>query len=532
MVQRLVNIVLQGAGIVAPATSTTSVLNIETEIPQGIPALFEYSRLHKKMSVLDKLAAKLSLGRQFAQKPEVRLAAAACGLLYVSRSRIVPILSSIGDEMNGELLDWFDPSRTTATLTATELRQMSDDADDTEKRIDYLETQLAKAQNALEVEKTGHEETKRDLHRQTTSRANVEVELESLRAELEPGKSAEDDNPELKTIEEAEEESEAASLPEQGHAQADPTAGDAQVERLQKQLEAEQTNYRFVFKKKEVFRQGGLKLKNELEKLKADYQKLEDGTEIKKDLDKLQADFNVLEDSRDTWQEKYEALEQQAGVQVLETSSEELDKEDETETTNEAEDEEPIDWKAAYERLQIEFADLNERHDQLNAERAGTAEHTDESQQQSQKIEFDPLYDISDHGDDEGDDRDGSEGHEENQGHEDDTPAQSLPPPTPTILNAMAAAFTPAAVASRVDTPESSAMIPAESLISSSMNAGEPLSPHPPAPKATGSGHVRNAHVRAVNEDVMRKSWRRNSGMPDRDEEVVLAPEDRMEIGS
>ena len=76
--------------------------------------------------------------------------------------------------------------------------------------------------------------------------------------------------------------------------------------------------------------------------------------------------------------------------------------------------------------------------------------------------------------------------------------------------------------------PESSIV---ESLNSWPMNPGEPLSPHSPAPKAAGPGQARNVHVRALNADMVRKAWKRKSGISDRDEDIILAPEDEVEIG-
>ena len=625
MAQKLLNSVIQRYSIVAPATSNP------VDIPHGIPALIEFSRRHGNTSAMD-------LARHLAGLTEVRLAGIACGLL-ITRSYIAPVLSSIGDEMNQELLEWFFPEPSTVSVTAADLQQMHHDADQVQVRLDEYETvqrdmlsaygkvqtQLAKAREALEVEKAGHEETKRDLDRQTTSRANAEVELGNLRAESETEMSAEEEIPELETIEEAEDESSTANgaIPQSVPDEQNP-ALDAQVKRLQEQLRVEQANYRFVFKKKEIFRLGGMKLKQDFEKLKADYQVLEDGTELKKKYDELQGDYNKLEDSRDTLQETCEALEGQADVQVvnglrdqmaadnthnerrieglltqlgcettsreeaqtiaselrasckklkaelkaankkcenLGSSSEELDNEDGAERTNEDGDEEPTDWKAEYDRLEVEFANLNDLYDQLNAERAGPAEDTDESQQ-SEEVDFDPLYDASDRGDHDGDDRAGSEGHEEDQGYEDDKPDTSnndeqssddedfdnKPSYGQRILltmNASAPEFVPSVRPSRpvppilpynqayiVSQQGYNFVAPPEPPVSSAHSPLQvPFTARSPAPKATGPGHVKNAHVRAVNEDVMRKNWRRKSGMPDRDEEVILAPEDEVEIG-
>ena len=196
-----------------------------------------------------------------------------------------------------------------------------------------LQKQLAKARKALANERASHEETRDFLEHQTNARADAEEELEQLRAKLEAEEGELDDNAQLETIEGTEEESPAAddtnsqlisneptveAMAPQGDAvdgnpqpsthldsteevEAEPSLEqtNAQVERLQYQLNIEQANYRVAFTKKELFRQGGRKLKQELED--------------------LQAEYNVLEDSRDIWKQTCEALEEQADVQAVRT---------------------------------------------------------------------------------------------------------------------------------------------------------------------------------------------------------------------
>ena len=74
-----------------------------------------------------------------------------------------------------------------------------------------LQNQLAEARKALEEEKASHQETQDFLDHQTNARANAEEELEELRARLETEEpEEEEEDPQLETIEEAEEESPAA----------------------------------------------------------------------------------------------------------------------------------------------------------------------------------------------------------------------------------------------------------------------------------------------------------------------------------
>ena len=489
-------------------------------------------------------------------------------LLYLWPYYPVLILSRGWAEMKDDVANFvqrgFHPEIFTS-VSATELGMLQTSAKDLEilkTSTNTLEKQLAEARMALEEEKAGHQETKDFLIHQNNARANAEEELEKLRSSLETGEP-EEENSQLETIEEAEEESPAGDetgpqpdpkregpqqdeeespveaidsrpdveeedssssaqiepiggsdaklLPGQIDSQADPAADDqntaykAQFERIQRQLNIEQQNYRFVVKKKEVFRHGGLKLK--------------------KEFDDLQAQYNVLEDSRDTWRESFEALEQQADVQAFRTlrdqsasdnahyerriealqtqlgfetnnreeaqniarqarerlesvkdelreantkyedlqiSYEELvntyeaeERSNETnddlqflyeelrnahkaeESPNKNEDPYVAGLEAEYKRLEAEIRDLDERYNTPNAERTGAAETTaveneDRSQQNEMAIlqqpketkttneeagaplrhhadTFDPLYNVSDYGDDDGDDKDGGE---------------------------------------------------------------------------------------------------------------------------
>ena len=72
---------------------------------------------------------KISLARDLASILEIYFVGLACRLLYLSRSHIGPILSSIGDEVNQELLEWIAPKPATVSMTMAELQQMNDFAD-------------------------------------------------------------------------------------------------------------------------------------------------------------------------------------------------------------------------------------------------------------------------------------------------------------------------------------------------------------------------------------------------------------------
>ncbi len=170
--------------------------------------------------------------------------------------------------------------------------------------INKLQTQLGKVQKALEEEKASHQGTRDFSNHQSNGHADAEAELELLKARLETGGSELEGHAQLETISETE-ESAAADGTNSQEVSEESTAEAAQVERLEVQLAVEQANYRFVFMKKEMFRQGGKKLKQELED--------------------LQAEYNKLEDSRDTWKETVEALEQQADMKAVRALCEKIE---------------------------------------------------------------------------------------------------------------------------------------------------------------------------------------------------------------
>ena len=259
---------------------------------------------------------------------------------------------------------------------------------------DKLQKQLAKARKALANERASHEETRDFLEHQTNARADAEEELEELRAKLEAEESELDDDAQLETIEGTEEESPAADdrnsqlIPNEPTVEAMAPQGDAvdgspqpsthldsteeveaepsleqtnaQVERLQNQLNIEQANYRVAFMKKEVFRQGGRKLKQELED--------------------LQAEYNVLEDSRDIWKQTCEALEEQADVQAVRTLRDQMQSDnahnerriDALETQlgferNNREEAQSIarDLRESYRKLQEDLEEANAKYESL-----------------------------------------------------------------------------------------------------------------------------------------------------------------------
>ena len=484
MAQKFLNEFLQRYGIVAPATSTPSMQNTSVDIPQGIPALLEFSRRHTNTSALDRVMAKLSIARQYGSIPEVRLAGLACGLLYLSRSTICPILSSIGDEMNRELLEWIAPEPTTVSMTVAELQEMHDFADRVQVKLD---------------------EYKRIQSDMLTEFGNLDDEVDRLTQQ----------------------------------AANDAAHSAARIRGLEDQLEVEQ----------------------------------ETAEERKVELDQLQAEYNDLEDDRDEWKEKAE--DRQTGLDKMTAARNDLQA-----SVGQMETEKAglrAEIAALKEQLKAQGKDMHGTNEGKEESGAADGDRQDDqtnpqatpdeqdytpdvqvetsedstaeapADRKNTKRIFDEFYDVSDRGDNDGDTRDVSEGLDEDQGHEDDVPSYGQR--IMSRMNASASEVVPSVRAKRpvppilphhqayiasqqgydfvVAPPE----LPVSSTQSPVRRSFAARSPYQPALEAARPHEARNPHVRDLNAAVMQKAWRRRSGMPDRDEEVTLAPEDELEIG-
>lgn len=451
---------------------------------------------------------KLSLARHFASTPEVRLAAVACGLLYLSRSFIGPILSSIGDEMNQELREWIFPNSATVSMTAAELQQMHEFADRVQVRLDEYERIQSDMLNEY---------------------GNMEDEVDRLTQQ----------------------------------AGDDAAHSDARIRGLETQIEVEKDSRARFWQERERYRLGG----------KA----------VKEDLDKLQKEYNDLEDDRDEWKEKAEERQTslvnmtttrdnlQASVGRLETDKADLRAEiaalkeqleaqstvmhgtnDDKEQSGAA-DAGRQDGDDASTDVKTSSQAIPDEQDQIRDVQLETSEESQAEapadRKNTRRVSFDEMYDASDRGDNAGENRAGSEDDEDIFDDDDfankpsygqrfmsrmNASASEIPPsvrtkrPVPPILPHHKAYIASQQGYNFVVAPPESPVSSAQSPVQSPFAAH---SPHQPAPKAAGPGQVRNAHIRALNAEVMSKEWRRRSGMPDRDEEVVLAPEDELEIG-
>ena len=225
------------------------------------------------------------------------------------------------------------------------------------------------------------------------------------------------------------------------------------------------------------------------------------------------------------------------------------------ERANEEKEEEINDLKTENARLEAELSDLNERCNELSAERTatdeavaaktGAANTVDKSQQTSEAIfqqQEDPNTTKAD-----GSAplrRIQSESPQDNE----QQPANSVrsgqsPQRAPFKMNGSASNFVPsvrlsvspfhshyqAHLLSRQgsnspDTASNSASPLSKFLVYTGHDHAE----HTPVPKATGPDEVRNPHVRQLNADVHRTEWIRKSGKPDlvEDKDSIPGPDD------
>ena len=694
MAQKFLTQVIEHYSIIPPTlqnATSTPLLQDGLDIPEGIPALVAFSKLYGNSHSPDKTITKAVLARHLGSLSEIRLVAVACGLLYLSRPIIGPMITSVWEELNQDMQEWIvdhvlperktkakpllepKPEPKTVSVTVEELQELHALADRVQVRLD-------KAKRIQEDLLTENCDLADDVDRLT--------------------KQVTDDA---------------------AHA-------DARIRGLENQIEIEKEGKDSVWKERERFRLGGKDLKDDLDKLQADFNVLEDDhDDCKEAAEGLQGRLDSMTTTRDNLQSQVDQLETEkqglersaaetakalsdaaAAKQAQEKRIEELEAQKNKEVADaknalttlqaqiaekeskdlghkmraaveqEKREKELKDLRTAYEMLNVDVEALRSAandHEEIVEEyqdacegleqevtqqknelrvaegemaglRAEIAALKDRLESQSTEVHDandeeeksgatdggpqdedehdassddagkasqsghdgdDAADDAADKGSNNGEDK-VPDGADDNgaQGNDDATntksspdegsdspsqvpsaggqsepqtphrspstvpsgpsqvqgpspstassppaestqPAVSSPPKTPTALNAMAVVFKPstslnltvapilpthqAYFASLVGTPGPSVVTPAQSPINSVQEPGEPLPTHSPAPKAAGPGKAKNAHVRKLNEDTMRKAWRRKSGMPDTDEEIILAPEDEFEIG-
>lgn len=645
--------------VIPPATNPPLPQESGLNIPQGIPALFAYSQLHGNDHSPDKTVVKAFLLHQAGNLLNLRLVVMACGLIYLSRPIIGPVLSSVWDELghdrhellngdplpnnetmtkaklelepksatkdepkpNPDLNTYPEPESRTVSITIAELKELNDLADATQARLDA-------AQRLQE-----------DM---LTANCDLNDDVERLEDEVERVKK---------------------------QAQDDAAHSDARIRALSDQIDIEKDARDTVWKERENFRLGEKELKKRLEDLQAEFNILEDGRdECQDEREKLAAEIaKALSDAAATGQaqdKRIKDLESQKDKEVadattaltaLKTQMEDLKKayeilsiDSQAQKSAAVDDEEAMkeyqdicedleqevtqqkkDLQVAEDEkasLRAEIAALKERLEAQDKEKSGAKDGGRQDEDEDDASDDDGGKDQArDDDDDAADDDDADDGRngggekvadsvddngaQGNDGATDTPPSSEGPstaqsyggpsgPPKPhaarsltsscappamepspstassppaestplakssppkdsltrtvtTALNAVAPEFKPstgpksavprmlpthqAYFASLVGivppTPGSSAAVLADSPIESAQEPGEPGPTYSPAPKAAGPGEAKNAHIRKLNEDVMKKAWRRQSGMPDTDEEIILAPEDEREIG-
>ena len=390
----------------------------DPSIPQGIPALFAYSKMHTNDH---KNMITGVLQHHVGSVPRIRQVAVACGLIYLSRRSIGSVLSSFWNGMEEGMDEFITeqllqikpgdlPKPVTVTLTATVVKELNDCMDAIIVRLDeYKATQedLLTANCALadEVERL-EKQAKADAAQSDARIRALNEQLEGLRADLEYTETDRDDWIEVaeetqtelddakdardtwkETFEAVEQQTDVKAVRALRHqATSDNTRNERRIQGLETQLGFEKTN-------REEAQQAARDLRDSSKKLK----------------DELKAE----------------------------------------EKANEEKDEEIAGLKAENDRLEAELKDLSERCDAQIAERIGAAEtaasdNEDMSQQNEEPIfrrseerntegaplrrtqsaplwrplphhgdTFDPLYDVSDYGDGDSDDEDDSDSDDE-----------------------------------------------------------------------------------------------------------------------
>lgn len=499
MAQKVLTEILKYYEIIPPVVQNAAISRLLQEsghdIPEGIPALLAFSERHANGDILKKSMTNAFSGYYGGIIPELRLIAAACGLLYLSRSLIAPRLSYVWEELSQDMHDVIvgrplADDGATVSMTVTELKELNRFADVIQARLD----------NAMTVQG--------DI---LTRNCELEDEVESLEEDVQKSRKQVRD---------------------------DAASSNARIEALEQHIEIEQDGKESIWTERERYRIGGKKYKKDLDDLQAEYNKLEDEyQELKERTERAQGIFDDLTTERDCLQTKVGQLEtdkeglESSLAQKLAEHQAEQEKSAGLETANEF-------LKIDIEALQSEVRDheeaakeyqdicgglegeMKEQKRQLKAvreENAGFGAEIAALKAQLQAKEEKSGPQGGSRQDDKGDPSNNgasTTGQDENYDHDaadGSTGGENKLPPLTPNHGCHSEPSTPLE-------PESSAPSDHPSATASS--------------KATGPSEVRNAHVRKLNEDVMKKAWRRSSGMPDADEKAVLAPEDEREIGT
>lgn len=482
MAQKLLTEVIKYYGIIPPAVRNVTASHILQEsgidIPEGIPALYAYSERYRNDKSLKKAMAKTLLRRHAGSLPDLRLVVIACGLIYLSRPIIGPMLSSAWEEMRRDVeelvtgpkarlqLEEPTPEPKTVSITAAELKELNDSADAIQARLDAAK------------------EVQGDI---LTRNCELEDRVETLEDEVETLKKQIRDN--------------AAHF-------------NARIRGLNDQVEMEKDGRANVLLERERYRLGEKKLKGQLEELQAQFNELEDDRDeccegedrIQQQLDEVTVARDDLEIQVGNLQTEKEGLESALTqknkkvtdeMQDLRKANQNLQIDIDALRSDAADNEEAaVEYQQTCDGLEQEVGELKRGLQAAGGEMAGLRAEIAalKAQLESQNSDKEEKSGAKDGGrqDENGDDA-----------SNDDEAKGTTPPRNTSALNASASEFSP------------------------SRGPGLAL----PDPKVAGPSGAKNAYVRKLNGDVMKKAWRSRSGMPDEDEEILLAPEDESEIG-
>lgn len=553
-VQKMLTEILKYYQIIPPPIQnpTTSYLpqDSELDIPHGIPALLEYSRVRRKKQTLDETVVKKVLACLSDNLPELGLVVMACVAVYLLRPVIRSLLSSASGKLSQYRNGWSagHTRPKTVSISVAELDQLKDFADTVQVRLD------------------GYKTRQEDM---LTAFGESEDNVERLEGEVKRLKKQVKD---------------------------DAAHSDARIKGLNDQIGIEKDANETLQRERETFRSRG--------------------RDLKKEVEDLQAENRKLEDDRDEWKETAEDLQET----IRETGdATEAQKERAAQLQRELKDmtDARDNLQTRVDQLEMDKQDLEPslRAQEPKAPAAGADKGAPLRRVNSAPLwlplphhgdTFDPLYDVSDYGDDDRDDEAEGEDGGKDQGHHDDKPdsgnndgdgpneddedddhspadgrnggankvadnadlaqedhesnlpglsedstSPELPQndgqrpadmpmlqPSPERatfqLNGSASEFVPSVRPKRPlppILPHHQAYVPSQQEHNTSDPDHSSTSPpreHTPALKAAGPGKAKNEHIRKLNKEVKRLEWRRESGMPDfvEDEEGVAASDD------
>lgn len=501
--QNMLSEIFKHHEIISPAVQDANNLHLlqeseidsELYIPHGIPDLFEYSELRRKEQTLDENAVATFLEHLSGKLPELGLpelgglVVMACVVIYLLRPIIGPLLSSAWRKLSrhryGRIGEHSLPE--TVSIPVAELNKLR-------------EIQIT-LQVCLDEFKTRQEDMLTAFGESEDYAEQLEDEVQKLKQQI---------------IDDA-------------------THHDAWVQGLNSQIGFEKDEKEGLRRERDTLRSAGRDLKKKVRELKADVQKLQDDrdeqrenaqdvpatdTETERDEDDDEQKERVMELQRELYDMTEARDNLQTRVDQLEMENRRLQSPLQVGEPRVAAD--SVDEGAPLRRVKSAPLWLPTPH------------HGDT---------FDPLYDVSDYGDDDGDESHSPKVPEKSPSSEStqkdgqrtaDLPVLE-PPPKPTFIqwNGKAYESIPSVGLERplpsILTHDQAQVTSQQEDSSSDQGRSTSLArDNTSFSKAAGPGSAKNAHIRKLNKEVKRLDWRRKSGMPHsvEDEEGVAAPDD------